>query len=147
MDLQHISDRLEIDDLLTHFAVAIDTKQYDLLDDVFTADALIDYTAAGGIRGSYPEAKRWITEVMAPFTVCQHLIVNHDVRIDGDRAHVRSYLYNPLGIPDGAGGTKRFFVGGYYDDDCIRTADGWRIAGRVAATVWTDGAVPDELTG
>lgn len=45
MDLQEISDRLEIEALLTRYTRAIDTGEWDRLDDVFTPDATIDYTA------------------------------------------------------------------------------------------------------
>ena len=42
---QQISDRLEIEALLTRYTRAIDTGEWDRLDDVFTPDAQIDYTA------------------------------------------------------------------------------------------------------
>ena len=35
----YLGDRVEIDDLLTRYASAIDTREWDLLDSVFTADA------------------------------------------------------------------------------------------------------------
>ena len=41
-----IADRLEIDDLLTRYTVAIDTKDWDLLATCFTPDAHIDYRAS-----------------------------------------------------------------------------------------------------
>ena len=55
--LQELSDRLEIDDLLSRYTFAIDERDFDALDDVFTPDATIDYTTSGGIKGSYPEVK------------------------------------------------------------------------------------------
>ena len=57
MDLAQISDRLEIEALLTRYTRAIDTGEWDRLDDVFTPDAQIDYTASGGIAASYAEVK------------------------------------------------------------------------------------------
>ena len=51
MSLQEISDRLEIQDLLVAYSHAIDTRNWDALDDVFTPDAFIDYSDFGGGSG------------------------------------------------------------------------------------------------
>jgi hypothetical protein len=146
VDLAAVTDRFAIDELLNRFARAIDTKQFDLLDEVFTPDAAIDYTRAGGITAVFqPDFKAWVTATMAAFTVCQHLMVNRDVLLDGDTARVHSYLYNPLGAPAADGTMQMYFVGAHYTDDLVRTPDGWRIAGRVAEIAWTDGDVPDAV--
>ncbi len=39
-----ISDRLEIQQLITDYSTAIDNRRFDDLDAVFTPDAYIDYT-------------------------------------------------------------------------------------------------------
>jgi hypothetical protein len=44
--VQLLIDRLEIDDLLTRYTVALDTREWDLLATVFTPDATIDYTSS-----------------------------------------------------------------------------------------------------
>ena len=43
LSLQEISDRLEIDDLLTRYATGVDRKDWDLWETCFTSDAFIDY--------------------------------------------------------------------------------------------------------
>jgi 3-phenylpropionate/cinnamic acid dioxygenase small subunit len=135
----YLADRLEIDDLLTRYAVALDTKQWDLLDTVFTPDATVDYRSAGGAHGSYPEVRAWLEQTLAGFPMTQHLVANRDVRIDGDTATARSYFYNPMGLPRKDGSLKLFFVGGYYNDRLRRTPDGWRIVERIEETAWMDG--------
>ena len=50
-NLQELSDRLEINDLLIRYTYAIDDGDWELLDRVFTPDAQIDYTSSGGIAG------------------------------------------------------------------------------------------------
>ena len=42
--LQDLSDRQEIQELLAAYSYAIDFRDWDALDDVFTEDATIDYT-------------------------------------------------------------------------------------------------------
>jgi len=131
MSLQQIADRIEIDDLLTRYATALDAKDWDLFSTCFTPDAFIDYTAAGGIKGALAEVRQWLAEVMAGFPMTQHLVTNRDVRVEGDSAICRSCLFNPMGLPDGDNGLVVFFDGGYYRDKMIRTAEGWRIAERI----------------
>jgi len=131
MTLQQIADRIEIDDLLTRYATALDAKDWELFSSCFTADAQIDYSAAGGIKGSLPEVRQWLSEVMAGFAMTQHLVANKVVQIDGDTATCRSCLFNPMGLRDGEDGLAVFFEGGYYRDKLVRTAAGWRIAARV----------------
>jgi len=129
MTLQEIADRIEIDDLLTRYATALDAKDWDAWASCFTPDAVIDYTAAGGVKGTLPEVRQWLTTVMAGFPMTQHLVTNRAVHITGDAATCRSCLFNPMGVPDNDS-MMIFFEGGYYRDRLVRTADGWRIAER-----------------
>jgi hypothetical protein len=51
VDAQEIADRLELGELLARYIRAVDGGDWALLDSVFTADAVIDFSATGGIRG------------------------------------------------------------------------------------------------
>jgi len=142
MTPQEIADRIEIDDLLTRYATAVDTKDWDLFTTCFTADASIDYTSAGGIKGSVPEVRKWLSEVMPMFAMTQHLVTNKAVQLDGDTATSRTGFYNPMGLPDGKGGVTLFIEGGYYNDKLVRTPDGWRIAQRIEESSYTTRSSP-----
>jgi 3-phenylpropionate/cinnamic acid dioxygenase small subunit len=132
MTLQEISDRIEIDDLLTRYATGVDRRDWDLWETCFTPDAHIDYTAFGGIKGDVREVRRWLAETMVRFPMSQHLVINREVAIDGDTATCRSGFYNPMAVPTGQGDERMlFFCGGYYCDKLERTAAGWRIRERV----------------
>lgn len=145
--LQAITDRLEIEDLLTKYAWSIDTKSFDGLDDVFAPDARIDYSSSGGIAGEYPDVKAWLSSVLPHFPAYQHLVTNKQVEISGDSATVRSGFYNPMMQSKKDGRTSLFFVGGEYHDKVARTASGWRITERIEKSVWTDGDVPSAPPG
>ena len=127
-----VADRLEIDDLLTRYATAIDTQDWDLLDTVFTPDAHIDYTSSGGTAGTYPDVKAWLAQILPAFVGYQHVVTNVTVVFDETRstATSRAYFYNPMGV-DRDGVTAMFYVGGYYRDRLAHTAEGWRITERV----------------
>ena len=137
MDLHQLSDRAEITDVITRYARAIDTGDWDGLDEVFTPDARIDYTSAGGTAGGFAEMKQWLAEVLPGFPRRQHVIGQLDIGLDGDRARVTAYFVNPM-VTLAADGTEGLYrCGGYYHHQMVRTADGWRSRELVEETVWT----------
>ncbi|MET0473576.1 MAG: nuclear transport factor 2 family protein [Mycobacterium sp.] len=136
LSLEEISDRLEIQQLLVDYSSAIDKRRFDDLDAVFTSDAYIDYRAMGGIDGAFPEVKKWLSEVLPNFPAYSHLIGNFDVHVTrdpaGDTATSRILCFNPMVLGGGTGsGGQVLFCGLWYDDEFLRTADGWRMTRRV----------------
>jgi hypothetical protein len=128
LSLAEISDRMEIQQLLVDYSTAIDNRRFDDLDRVFTRDAYIDYTELGGIAGVYPDVKAWLADVLPNFPAYFHMLGNFDIRIDGDTASSRTILFNPMKLGDD---DQVMFCGLWYDDEFIRTADGWRMTRRV----------------
>lgn len=129
LSLAEISDRLEIQQLLVDYSTAIDQRKFDDLDAVFTPDAYIDYSATGGTEGRYPDVKAWLAEVLPNFPAYSHMLGNFDVRIDGDNASSRTICFNPMVF--NAEAKQVMFIGIWYDDEFVRTADGWRMTRRV----------------
>jgi len=143
--IQEISDRVEIQALFTRYCTAIDSKQYNVLDTVFTPDAFIDYTSAGGISGGPPEIKAWLEKAVGQFPMTQHYVTNFSITVDGDSAKSRCMFYNPMGLPlpEGQEGLELLFFGGYYNDKLIRTPEGWRISERIEESTWMYGQLPE----
>jgi len=142
---QEISDRLELTDLMVRYAHAVDTRSWDDFDDIFTADATIDYSAFGGSTGSVTETKAYLASVMPGFPAFQHLVSNPMLDIDGDAATGRTMCFNPMAVarPAGEKGEpKVFFCGLWYLDRFVRTADGWRIAERSEEKSWVHNMGP-----
>jgi len=143
---QELSDRAEIGEVIFRYGWAIDTKDWDLLDTCFTADAQVDYSSnPGGKKGAYRDVRGWLEKVMSAFPVTQHLMANTDITLDGDRARVRTMVTNPQGAATREGPLHFFYVGGRYDDEFVRTPDGWKIANRVETTLWFEGSLPKDL--
>ncbi len=141
MDLQELSDRAEIEQLLVRYTRAVDTGDWDRLDTVFAPDAQIDYTESGGIAGGYAEVKAWLAEVLpAFFPVRMHSLHQVDVTFDGegdrDGAEVAAYFHNPMPADDGRGGTKIVEFGGIYHHTVRRTPAGWRSVRLHEEIVW-----------
>lgn len=133
LSIEEISDRLEVQQLLIDYSTAIDQRRFDDLDAVFTPDAYIDYRVSGGIDGRFPEIKAWLKDVLPNFPAFYHMLGNVDVHIAGDRATSRAICFNPMvmGGGDDQNAPQVYFVGIWYVDEFIRTAQGWRMTRRV----------------
>ncbi|MFC9432180.1 nuclear transport factor 2 family protein [Nocardia sp. NPDC057030] len=139
LDIQEISDRLEIQELQVAYSTAVDSRDFDALDDVFVPDADIDLTPFGAIAGKLPEIKTWLAESMAYLPASQHLLGNPEIRVDGDRATGRVMSYNAIAFPAEDGESPIALLGMWYIDDYVRTPQGWRIARRSQQRSWAQG--------
>lgn len=134
MNQQRVSDDLDIAALLSRYARAVDTKDWDLYRSVFTDDAHIDYSA-NVFQGSLDEAIGFFSgDFSALVSMSMHYITNVESDIDGDTAHVRAMFYNPTQIK---GLPELSMFGGYYLHDLVRTPDGWRSCKLREEMVWT----------
>jgi SnoaL-like domain len=139
VDLHEISDRLEIEALLIRYTRAIDTGEWDRLDEVFTPDAHIDYSATGGIVASYDEIKPWLAEMLPIFPRRMHTLGQIDSQVTGDEATVAAYFHNPMGMPQDEGSDHLVEFGGIYHHDLVRTPEGWRSRRLLEQLVWKRG--------
>ncbi|QLY28237.1 nuclear transport factor 2 family protein [Nocardia huaxiensis] len=131
LSLQEISDRLEIEDLMVRYSHAVDTHQWHLLDEIFTEDAHIDYTAMGGPAGDLASTKAFLASVMPNFSAFQHLVSNSSVRVEGDHATARTMCHNPMLVAGPEGKRQLMMCGLWYHDTFVRVDGNWRIHQRV----------------
>jgi hypothetical protein len=130
LTIQEISDRLEIQDLLARYCDALDRKDWDIFDRIFTPDAVIDYTAMGGSCGDLTATKKFLADTMPMFASYQHLVGSTVLDIEGDTARARTICHNPMLWSDGDD-PAMFVCGLWYRDELVRTPDGWRIRSRI----------------
>ncbi|HQS98010.1 MAG: hypothetical protein B7Y74_13195 [Novosphingobium sp. 35-62-5] len=142
LSLQEISDRLEIQELFARYSFAIDERDWDALDSIFTPDAQIDYSETGGAKGTYAQIKAWLPGALERFPMFQHMVATTKLDIAGDEARSRTILFNPMTHRAEDGTEQVFFIGLWYRDRLLRTPDGWRIAERYEDMGWTHN-VPD----
>lgn len=124
---EQIADEVELRKLVISYANAVDRRDFDALDKVFTPDADIDYSAVGGLKGRYPEVKAWLPGALRNFSAYMHLIGNQEFEINGDIASGQVACINPMVLP--LLGTV--YIAIWYHDRYVRTADGWRICERI----------------
>lgn len=139
MDTQEIADRLEITGLLARYTYAIDSGQWDLLDEVFSQDAVIDYTSSGGIRGTLEQVKVWLAEVLAHWPARLHLIGAARIDLQDGQARVSAPFTDTLAPTREmvAARTEGFLHGGgWYHHRMSRTPGGWRSTELVEEQSW-----------
>ena len=117
-----LADRLELHELPGRYGDAIDDRDWDGLDDIFTPDAVFDLTDLGlPVLVGLDEIKRFMDE---------------------DAAHPRTHMMTNIYVNETAAGVELRFrivallgkglvgTGSYYDD-VVKTPDGWRVKHRV----------------
>lgn len=142
LSLQEISDRLEIQDLFARYSFAIDERDWDALDAIFTPDARIDYSETGGAVGSFAEIKAWLPKALERFPMFQHMVATTKLDIAGDEARSRTILFNPMTYRGENGEDQVFFIGLWYRDKLVRTPAGWRISERYEEMAYSHNVPP-----
>jgi hypothetical protein len=134
MDVQSVSDNLEIQATLVRYARAADTQNWDLWRGVFTPDAHLDFTSAGGIAGSRDEVTEWLAKLLSTVPRIQHFITNIEIELTGDSAHVSAMFFNPF---RGLGERSMGFRSGWHTHDFVRTDEGWKSRNFVETIEWS----------
>lgn len=130
------ADEKAIIDLTIAYTWALDTKQFDELRNVFTPDATAMLHGVASDSADAIIAR--ISGSLNRLDLTQHLIGNHQVRIDGDTATCRCQLQSQH-LKSGTEGGETYLIGGTYEDQLVRTAAGWRINHRVMTETWHAG--------
>jgi ketosteroid isomerase-like protein len=97
----------------------LDDGDWPALVALFTEDGVFD--GLSPVRGSRDLLAFFGGLADAGMTVFWHHISNHEIRVTGDHAAVRSLLWQPCvvdGVPHVAAGR--------YADELVRTGEGWR---------------------
>ena len=128
--LTDLATRAAISDVIVAYATAVDTRDWTSFRQLFTDDAVIDYSAAYGPAGGPDEITRWISGLMTRDLVpdAMHAITNVRISLDGDTAAASAYFVNPDVMAVGADEPYLLFNAGRYSIG-LRHADGrWRIS-------------------
>jgi len=118
--------RQDVADLLVRYATAIDRRDWSLFRTCFTPDCEADYGDIGSWRG-VEAITEWMERAHAGLGHTMHRISNQQVSSVGDVVAARSYVDAIILGPDNRTGTRAI---GFYDDEFVRTDEGWKIARR-----------------
>ncbi len=137
-------DKAAIIEIINLYGFALDAHAWELFDRVFTEDVTADFGPAGAKWSGLGDFKRSFAEFHASLDSHQHTMMGHLVQVEGDKAHAFSYG-NWLLVRESAEGGSQWLGTGWYDDEIVRTDDGWRIQRRVCRLLSWSGnpAVPE----
>ncbi|MGW5385340.1 nuclear transport factor 2 family protein [Nocardia sp. NPDC003963] len=126
-------DRAELIELMSRYADIADTKDFTELPGlVFTDPLTLDFESVAGIPPTttpLADYREILRASFAPYTATHHAVTGHIVHIDGDNATIRAHVRAEHWLPEEltGGGPDRWLVAGFYDNEAVRTADGWRL--------------------
>ncbi|WP_380876680.1 hypothetical protein ACFB49_09670 [Sphingomonas sp. DBB INV C78] len=130
-------DVVAIQQILARYVIAIDTRTPDLLRDCFTPDAAIRLAGLPELTvDSYIAVGR---DALPKLDATLHHLSLPAIAVEGDRAHSRCYFMANHVRNALAPAPTGLMIGGWYDDDLVRTADGWRITLRTGTALWAEG--------
>ncbi len=127
------SDIIEIHQLLGLYGHVVDAEEWDRFDELFAADAVLDYTGRAGAEGVQRAGgdPRVLPRRQPPVGAPRHEH-RRQSSTAGD-VRVKSKFLAPY---TRASHDPLRWYGGDYDDVVVRTADGWRFRRRVCTARW-----------
>jgi hypothetical protein len=136
------SDRWEILDTVTRYFTAIDRRDFALLARVFTLDVEARFEGVQ-VAGGLDRLLAFVTgtsEIRLPvevidLQVSMHMVGNHVATVEGDLARAETSALAHL-VDRPPGGPRLRTRGLRYQDELVRTVDGWRIRRREHLCDW-----------
>jgi hypothetical protein len=135
------TDRADIVDVTTRMLWYTDRRDWTALAGVFADPVTLDYTSLSGGEPATlhpPEIVAAWRATLGRLDATQHLMANHLVTVDGDRATATAQfqavhvLANPHGDPT-------WTLGGHYLFGLVATPTGWRIDAVTMTATWATG--------
>lgn len=123
--------------LINLYALAIDTWNYDLFDEVFTSDVVADY-GEGAVWTGLANFKQVFIAIHAGYSGTQHTMSNIQWVIKGNSGYALSYGHYRL-IKPGTPGGDHWEGQGYNDDKLVKIGGKWRISHRINRITWSGG--------
>ncbi|MDP9793278.1 hypothetical protein J2S43_001790 [Catenuloplanes nepalensis] len=122
-----MDDRAALIELMSRYADIADLKEFiDLPGRVLADPVALDFESVAGIPPMTVPLADYTGILRASFSAFEathHAITGHVIEIDGDRATIHAHVRAEHWLPAG-----RWLVAGFYDNEAIRTAGGWRLS-------------------
>ncbi|MFQ5697663.1 MAG: nuclear transport factor 2 family protein [Myxococcota bacterium] len=134
--LQALVDRAAISDVVVRYATGLDRRDWSAFRSVFTDEIEMDFESVG-IPAGRVSADAWVADaraLFAGFDATQHQSSNHVFDLRGDEAICISSMQAEHFV-----GEERWTIGGYYTNELVRTAGGWKIHGLILTVTWQRG--------
>jgi ketosteroid isomerase-like protein len=122
--------------LVDAYAVAVDERDADAFAALFTDDALLVVADADGSERARYDGRAAIAAIpsaLQRFDRTFHAVTTHHCTGDGDQVHGVTYCE-----AHHLDGESDWVMHIRYDDDYVRSPEGWRFATRTVRRLWTE---------
>jgi hypothetical protein len=119
-------DRDDIAAVVLCYATGIDRRDWTMFRSIFTEDCELDYGEIGTWKGA-DAVTEFMQQAHALAGHTMHRLTNQVITVDGDSAQARTYVDALIMLADNSSGVN---AAGFYDDEFVRTEQGWQIARR-----------------
>ncbi len=139
--LQLLLDKQEISEVQLRYATGLDSRNWALFQTCFTDEVDTDFTSVVGGKAQRVSSARWADtarRTLSGLAATQHIITNHVITVDGDKALCVAYVQAQHYLPNDLGDSTQT-MGGYYTNQFVRTQHGWRIASCKLTLTWNKG--------
>jgi hypothetical protein len=143
--LQWLRDRAEIGDVMRRYATGADGRAIALMHTVFMPEAEFDFVGMAAFRGMDAFVE-FFEATLFRMLMTQHIISNDVIQVEGDRATASYYAHAARTVASPEGDVLAV-AGCRYDQELVRTADGWRITKHVCTPLWSDDSRSGQPTG
>ena len=142
-NVRWLRDREQLRMLYQRYAFGVDALDFDVVRSVFHPDCTVSGTLQDGALEPY---LRGIEQGLKQWDVTMHFMGNQYIEIDGDEAHVETWV---VGYHMEAEGSPldHLVLGLRYQDDVVRVDDDWKIIRRNAVKQWHTGPFPRPTLG
>jgi hypothetical protein len=123
-----LQDRLEVVELVSRYAHAIDRRDWGAFDAIFDDPLALELPhVESDAQVARAEFVRLARETVEGFEATHHPITNHVVELAGDRATCVCYAQAWHTVPTERGVADYCVVRGFYEFGAARTDGGWRL--------------------
>lgn len=122
-----MTDHDAITNALARYARGVDERDFGTVAALFTDDAVVDYSVAGGTTLAATDLAAWLGRSLQMFRMTQHLLGLPVIDVDGDTARTRVPVIATHVQTRHDGTETSAVLNGTYTHEWTRTVAGWRI--------------------
>lgn len=140
--LQHLLECQAIQQAYIRYCELIDhDKQFDRMTEVFTADTRGEYAQYNNVVSGVDTLIASMHHNLGEGSNCgstQHNVNNFRIQVEGDRARAKCHFY-AVHAGRNQYADQIYSMWGEYEDQWLRTPQGWRVAHRIYHVFLTEG--------
>ena len=139
MSNSNLTDHSQITQLINHFGMAIDLRDWESFQNLFAESVEFDYSSIGEVAATLHPADIANTarSDLGGFQTTQHVITNHLIKVQDNNASCQAHVRAMHFLPNE--GESMLEMGGHYMAKLVRIKDDWKIKGWKFTILWSRG--------